>query len=268
MSNNPGFYKIKLDLKTNLFSELSNATTFESVAKGRIGNHLVNMDDNGVPIVRTTTKYNIPAHNFLAVHHMMVTCINDTIKEDGLTDIPVLHFNNALIEVYDASYAKMNYHSDHSLDLADDSYIGVFSCYEEPDELLDQHTRKLKIRDKITNEESEITLTHNSVVLFSMAANRTFQHKIVLDYVHQSRALVAENKWLGITFRTSKTYVRFDGDVPCFSDAQLLTLADKEQEAEFFRLRGQENRNLDFVYPALTYTINIADLMIPENGKE
>jgi len=31
-----------------------------------------------------------------------------------------------------------------------------------------------------------------------------------------------------------------------------------------FQLRGQENRSGDFVYPALTYTINPADLMPPK----
>jgi hypothetical protein len=255
MMNNTAFHKITLDTKRNLFPELFSETTFESVAKGRLGNHLVNVDDNGVAIVRTTTKYNIPANNFSATHHMIVKSINDQ-----LADIPAQHFNNALIEVYDASYFKMNYHSDHSLDLADNSYIALFSCYENPDELSEQHIRKLKIKDKVSNEEFEVSLTHNSVVLFSLDTNSKFHHKIVLD-----KTLASDNKWLGITFRKSKTYIQFKDSLPYFSNGKLLTLADKEQETEFYKLRGEENRSLNFAYPALTYTVNVADTMIPEH---
>lgn len=262
MLTNAGFYKITLDIKTNLFSELISVTNFEPVTKGRIGNHLVDMDGNGVPIVRTTTKYNIPANTFSPVHHMLVKCINDTIG-NNLADVPAQHFNNALVEVYDAVYTKMNYHSDQSLDLDNDSYIGVFSSYENPDELSEQQIRKLRIKDKVSDEEFEISLTHNTVVLFSVATNTKFLHKIVLD-TPSSKTLTPDNKWLGITFRTSKTYIRFKDNLPHFANGKLLKLADKEQEAEFYKLRGQENRSLDFVYPELTYTVNIADTMMPD----
>jgi hypothetical protein len=254
------FFKINLDLKTNLFNDLLKGTDFESVAKGRIGNHLVNADGNGIPIVRTTTKYNIPAHNFSAIHHMIVDRINN------LADVPALHFNNALIEVYDSSYFKMNYHSDQALDLDNDSYIGVFSCYENPDELFEQHIRKLKIRDKVSEEEFEYSLTHNSVILFSTATNTRFQHKIVLDAAPNSKPSAPDNKWLGITFRQSKTYIQFKDKLPYFANGKQLELANKEQESEFYKLRGQENRELNFVYPELTYTVNVADTMMPKSS--
>lgn len=262
--NSTGFNKITLDLKTNLFSGLLSATAFETIAKGRIGNHLVNVGDKGIPIVRTTTKYNIPAHNFSAIHHSIVECIINTVAENGL-NIPARHFNNALIEVYEASYYKMNYHSDQNLDLADDSFIALFTCYENPDELSAQHIRKLKIRNKGSDEEAEISLTHNSVVLFSVATNTQFLHKIVLDAAPDPKSLAPDNKWLGITFRTSKTYIQFKDNVPYFSNGKLLELANKEQEAAFYKLRGQENRELNFVYPELTCTLNAADTMMPKN---
>jgi hypothetical protein len=260
------FYKITPDLKANLFSELLGVIDFESIAKGRIGNHLVNVGDNGVPIVRTTTKYNIPAYNFSPIHHMIVACINDTIRKNDLAGIPAQHFNNALIEVYDANYYKMNYHSDQSLDLDNDSYIGLFSCYERPDELSGQHMRKLVIKDKVSNEEFEHTLTHNSVILFSTATNTKFLHKIVLDTAPDPKSLVSDNKWLGITFRTSKTYIKFEDNVPRLSNGKRLELANNDQEKEFYKLRGEENRNLNFVYPDLTYTVNVGDTMIPKNS--
>lgn len=264
--SNAGFYKITLDVETNLFNELLNVTDFESIAKGRIGNHLVNVSDQGVPIVRTTTKYSIPAHHFSFIHHMIVARINDTIGKNNPEGIPALHFNNALIEVYDANYAKMNYHSDQSLDLDSDSYIGLFSCYEKTAELSGQHIRKLKIKDKVSNEEFEMSLTHHSVVLFSVANNNKFLHKIVLDAAPNSKLLASDNKWLGVTFRTSKTYIQFKNGLPYFSNGKLLELANKEQEAEFYKLRGEENRSLDFVYPELGYTVNVGDTMMPNSG--
>jgi hypothetical protein len=262
--NSTGFDKITLDLKTNLFSGLFSAIEFETIAKGRIGNHLVNVSGNGIPIVRTTTRYNIPAHNFSAIHHGIVACINSTITANGLVHISAQNFNNALIEVYDAEYHKMNYHSDQSLDLANDSCIALFTCYENPDALSEQQVRKLKIRDKVSEQDAEISLTHNSVVLFSVATNTKFLHKIVLDAMPDPKSLAPANKWLGITFRTSKTYIQFENNAPHFSNGKLLELANKEQETMFFKLRGQENRELNFVYPELTYTINAADTMMPK----
>jgi hypothetical protein len=256
--SNAAFHKITLDLKSNLFNELSVATDFEPVAKGRIGNHLVNVSGLGIPIVRTTTKYNIPANNFSAIHHMLTERINATT--DGMA---ALQFNNALIEVYDASYYKMNYHSDQSLDLDNNSYIGLFTCYERPDELSEQHTRKLKIKDKVSDAEFEYSLTHNSVMLFSVETNTKFLHKIVLDAAPNLKT--PDNKWLGITFRTSKTYITFEDNVPRFANGAPLELANKEQETEFYKLRGQENRSMDFVYPELGYTLNVADLMRPKD---
>jgi len=258
--SNAAFHKITLDIEANLFNELANTIDFESVAKGRIGNHLVQVSDKGVPIVRTTTKYNIPAYNFLPVHHRIVEGINNT-----MVGIPTQHFNNALIEVYGADYYKMNFHSDQSLDLANDSYIGLFSCYENPSNLSEQHLRQLHIKDKVSDEEVLYSLTHNSVVLFSVANNTKFLHKIILNGAPNPKNAVPDNKWLGITFRTSKTYIQFENGMPYFPNGKVLELANKEQETEFYQLRGQENRSLDFVYPDLAYTINVADTMLPTN---
>lgn len=259
------FYKITLPLERNLFYELFNSVDFETITNGRLGNNLVQIENNTMPIVRTTAKYNIPAHKFSNLHQMLINSITQTVANNGFNNIPPQNFNNALIEVYDSNYYKMNFHSDQSLDLDNDSYIGLFSCYEKSDKLTEQNLRKLKIRNKLTLEEFEISLTHNSVILFSFAANMKFQHKIILDSKPNSKLLMSENKWLGITFRKSKTRIQIKDDLPYFSDGQLLELADKSQEAEFYMLRGQENRSSDFIYPNLTYTLSLGDTLTPEN---
>lgn len=262
--NNLGFYKFNLPLEVNLFGELLDANDFENVSKGRIGNHLVHVSDDGIPIVRTTTKYNIPAHNFSSIHHQIIEHINSVIQDSNLDILPPLHFNNALVEVYDAQYTKMKYHSDQSLDLDADSHIGLFSCYERPEELSQQNLRKLKIKDKVTNEEFEIPLEQNSIVLFSLSQNKKFHHKIVLEPIKGQKAAKLDNRWLGLTFRKSKTFIHFKNDLSYFPNGTLLNLADEEQQRTFYKLRSEENKNMNFSYPDITYTLSLGDTLIPK----
>lgn len=260
---NSGFYKITLPLEKDLFKELLESADFENVAKGRIGNHLVKVGEQGVPIVRTTTMYKIPANNFSAIHNQIIESLNIE-NENGDKNLPLLDFDNALIEVYDCNYTTMKYHSDQSMDLEADSYIGLFTCYENPNELTEKNIRKLKLKDRITDEEFEISLTHNSVVLFSLATNSKFLHKIILESVPSTKRLEKDNKWLGITFRKSKTFIQFKDNLAYFSDGELLTLANEDQKRDFFKLRGQENSVLNFTYPKLSYTLSVGDIILPK----
>ncbi|PKH51136.1 hypothetical protein CXF68_10760 [Tenacibaculum sp. Bg11-29] len=253
------FTKITLPFEQNLFNELSNQISFENVGKGRFGNHLIKISDNGIPIVRTTTQYNIPAHNFSSTHNTIIKSINDSLE-----DLTPINFNNALIEIYDSSYTKMKYHSDQCLDLAPNSYIALFSCYEKPNELTEQSIRKLKIKDKITDEEFEILLTHNSLILFSLPLNSRFFHKIVLEQIPKQKPLKSENKWLGITFRESKIFIQFKNNQPYFTNGKLLKLANDIQRKEYYTLRGEENRSPNFTYPKIDYTLSKADTIMPK----
>ena len=160
----------------------------------------------------------------------------------------------------------MNYHSDQCLDLDSNSYIGLFSCYENPNQLTEKNLRKLIVKDKVSNDEFEISLTHNSVVLFSLETNTKFLHKIILEALPNPKSLTMDNKWLGITFRKSKTFIQFKDNIPYFPNGELFELANDEQQSEFYKLRGQENYNLNFVYPKLTYTLSMGDTLIPKNN--
>ncbi|VAW75983.1 hypothetical protein MNBD_GAMMA12-2653 [hydrothermal vent metagenome] len=99
------------------------------------------------------------------------------------------------------------------------------------------------IESKTAGTRFEIPLLHNSVVIFSLNINQRFKHKIVLDRSVEEK----ENHWLGITFRTSKTFVKFHNQQAFLGDT-LLTLADEEQKREFYKLRGKENKETDFYY--------------------
>lgn len=257
--NTSGFYKITLSERQNLFQKLIDSVDFEITGKGRLGTHLVSENNEKIPLVRTTTRFHNPANVFSEVHYPIIKEINTCILSEKI-DLPAQNFNNALCEVYDSSYSKMGFHSDQALDLEDHSSIALFSCYENPAILQENQQRKLVIKNKMTGEESEMVLDHHSVVLFSVETNKKFQHKIILDVKNNM-----DNRWLGITFRTSKTFIKFEDQKPYFPAGELLTLADEEKEKEFFQLRGRENRSLDFTYPELFYTISPADLLTPNN---
>jgi hypothetical protein len=253
------FYKWILPLENNLFQELSHSVDFETLGKGRKGNVLVHPTNGSVPIVRTTTKYQKPAHSFSMHHHTLLKHMKKAIPEMQFD------FNNALIEIYDKDYIKMGYHSDQSLDLEDDSYIALFSCYEQPDALSEATLRKLKVQCKTTGEAFEFTLENNSVILFSLATNTKFLHKIVLESVKGVKPTHSDNKWLGITFRKSKTWIHFKDNLPYFPNGALLKMADEYQSKTFYQLRGQENKELHFSYPEIPYTLSMSDTIIPKD---
>ncbi|MGO4632873.1 alpha-ketoglutarate-dependent dioxygenase AlkB [Streptomyces sp. 2RAF24] len=240
-----------LSVEENLFAELSASTRLEEVGKGRRGAVLSKIDEaGGVPLVRTTTQYESPAQCFQAVHERLAR----QIEERAAISVG---FNNALVETYTNAYTRMGSHSDQALDLADDSFIAVFSCYRHPEVI---PPRKLVFESKGVGAEAfEIPLDHNSFVAFSVGSNRRFRHKIVLDDPGRR----ADNQWLGVTFRTSKTLVRFRDENAYLPQGPRLVSADDEQRREFYRLRRRENNETDFTYPLLTYTLSESDLMPP-----
>ncbi|MFH9353794.1 hypothetical protein [Kitasatospora sp. NPDC017646] len=240
-----------LPVEENLFSELSASAHLEDLGKGRRGATLTRVEETGgVPLVRTTTRYANPAQCFRAVHERLAQQIQEHAA------LP-LGFNNALIESYTNAYTTMGSHSDQALDLADGSFIAVFSCYQHPGAT---PPRKLIVESKEPGgEKVEIPLTHHGFVAFSVDSNRRLRHKIVLD----KPVPTTDNTWLGLTFRTSKTLVRFRDGHPYLPQGARLTSADDDQQREFYRLRRRENRETDFTYPPLTYTVSESDLLPP-----
>ena len=238
--------------KAELFEELLASVQFEEVGKGRQGTVLVAPDEaRGIPIVRTTTKYDAPAQCFQPVHLRLAQQIR------ALASLPMA-FNNALIENYSNTYARMGFHSDQALDLEAGSSIAVLSCYQHPERATPP--RMLVVQSKQPGGEVfELPLTHHGVVVFSLATNRGFRHKIVLDRGRQP----PENQWLGVTFRTSGTFVRAQGERVLFEDGAPLSLADEDQRRAFYGLRRRENQETDFTYPRLAYTISESDMMRP-----
>lgn len=243
-------YDLRID--DNLFDALRARVSFEDVGKGRQGAVLLETDEAArIPVVRTTTRYSTAAQRFQPIHAQLAQQIRE------VASLPA-GFNNALIEIYTSAYTTMGSHSDQALDLNDDSFIALFSCYRDPDP--GRPPRKLVVEPKEPGgDRFEIPLTCSRLVAFSIATNRRYRHKIVLDAPGQR----IENQWLGITFRTSKTFIESRSGQPCFPDGTRLTLADEQQCREFYQLRRRENHETDFAYPRITYTLSESDLLPP-----
>lgn len=263
MSHDVTFRTFTIDRPAvEFFRQLEASATLEPLGTGRSGAILVKPTaDNGIPVVRTTTRYQCAVQKMTELHEQIVTDLKKVCAMESLT------FNNAMFELYTPAYRKMRYHCDQALDLEPQSYIAIFSCYNSVPSLAE--TRRLLIKDKRTNSVRELEMKNNSIVLFSVETNQQFLHKIVIVGNGESKSDNREEecKWIGITFRLSKTIVKHGGDEvgkgkTCRIGENEFYLANEQQRIEFLRLRSQENELTDFQYPSIDYTISPSDLLL------
>ena len=123
----------------------------------------------------------------------------------------------------------MGFHSDQALDLEPNSWICIYSIYSNPE--LTSSTRKLIVQSKLTGSVNEYELPNNSIIMFNTNTNGEHIHKIVLS---NPNAKPNPNVWLGITFRTSKTFIKFDNSKPYFADTMEELILATEQEKKNF----------------------------------
>jgi len=232
------------------FDELIKEIEFEHITSGRNAAILIDINNNLIPIIRSTTKYNKPAQKFLPIHYILIQNICNLLN---------CKFNNAMFEIYDTSYRKMKFHTDQALDLESHSIICIFSCYS--DFVEKKYLRKLFIKNKSTSEQSELLLENNSIISFSTDINKNYVHKIILLCSEKNNI-----KWLGITLRLSKTYTKFINEIPYFShnDKQLKLATDNEKK-QLIIYKYKENNSINFVYPEIDYTLSLSDLMPIKN---
>eukprot|EP00026_Physarum_polycephalum_P015615 Phypoly_transcript_16336.p1 GENE.Phypoly_transcript_16336~~Phypoly_transcript_16336.p1 ORF type:complete len:262 (+),score=12.64 Phypoly_transcript_16336:34-786(+) len=236
---------LNIDSK-NLYSALASSVAFEVVGRGREGAILIDDKDGRVPLYRSTAEFQQPSQRFRPIHHELVAAIG-------------LPLNNALIERYTSEYKKMGWHSDQSLDLADDSYIAVVSAYNRvpaPHEV-----RKLHIAEKGASKDvwKEVPINHGSVIVFSTVANQAYIHRIMLDNIHSDTDIV----WIGVTFRLTKTYIQFHEGAPYLASKIPLRVASQHEKHLFFQAKGQQNSNDNYEAPIMDYTLSVGDTLPP-----
>jgi hypothetical protein len=238
------FYKI-YNLSKHIFDDIKKQCDFEILGIGRKGCIIIDKINNKIPLVRSTTQYTTNAGKFSDIHYDIIDCIKSKTKLD-------LDFNNAMMEIYDDNYRKMKYHCDQSLDLKDDSFIGIYTLYQN-EKIKDCDKRVLRVKNRITNKVDDIIMDHNSMILFSLETNKKYLHKIVLPNNKTN------NKWLGITFRESKSFIEFIDNIPYLNNKKI-HLANDDEKIMFYKLRSSENKDMYFKYPDIDYTISESDL--------
>ncbi len=248
------FKKQEIELK-EVFEQLEKSVRFEQIVKGRHGANLIDYYNELVPLVRTTTEYILPNQNFAEIHKTIMREIKKVSEIGGL------FFNNAMIEMYDNSYKRMKFHTDIALDLQDDTYICIYSCYNN---INTTNLRKLIVKNKETGEITKFLMEHNTFILFPKSINKKYVHKIVLEQSNKKN-INDDTKWIGITFRVSKTFIKFIDNEPYFINNNIkLVLSTEQEKIELMRYKGNENNNIEFTYPQINYTISLGDL-IPIN---
>ena len=214
----------------NLVFNLDLNVGFENIAKGRKGAIVVDTNNDDIPIVRSTTSYKLKPEFFNDNHKHLI----HQIKK-----IKNIELNNAMIECYDNTYKTMGYHSDQELDLADNSYICIYTAIGN---------RQLKIKSKETNVETEVHMKPNTLIIFDLNFNRKHLHKIELGNFN--------DKWIGITLRKSKTYIRYIDEIAYFVETgEIVEVANDIQKKEYYKLRSLENKLIEFKWPHITYNI-------------
>lgn len=263
------FHQIDLintnDNESITFDKLVNKINFESVAKGRFGTNLFYSNSEQIPLVRSTSIYSTPIQKFNLVHLDIINKIKSIANIQLKLDIKEL--NNGLVEIYTNEYKTMGYHSDQILDLDSNSFICIYSFYSNPES---KSMRNLEILNKKTGEKNVICLGHNSVVIFDLETNQSHLHKIVLDEKTKTNMdIKQENKWFGLTLRTSKTFIDFTDSKPYLIDKKFantkteMKLATQEEKKIFYKLRSEENKSICYEYPFISYTISPSDLIKP-----
>ena len=109
-------------------------------------------------------------------------------------------------------------------------------------------------------------MEHNSIILFSTASNHKHLHKIILEHQNKNDNLDktrnSDNRWLGITFRLSKIFIKFKNKIPYIqSTNNILRIATDLERKEFYKHKGTENSSNEYKYPEIDYTISKNDLM-------
>jgi hypothetical protein len=242
----------------NFFKPLFEKCKLESICPGRYGAISVEPREKGTyPIVRTTSQYHEAPTFFTSEIKLLRHIVQTETKSSSLD------FNNAMVEMYDYKYYKMGKHTDITLDLEDNSWICLFTCYNHPNPK-PQDLRLLRTYNKITQKEESIVLKHNFFVLFSTKTNQTHVHHIVLP---TNAKVFSFTKWLGVTMRMSKTFVQTSDKIPMFVHLQKpLRLATAHERTMFNNMKHQENTQTDFIYPysEIDFCLSPSDFFEPK----
>lgn len=164
---------------------------------------------------------------------------------DGTEIIPPIVANKKqFVFTFNDEYKRMRYHSDQSQDLALDSFIALYTTYDDST----NPNRKLQIQCKQNGKTFYILLDDKSMVVWTLETNAKYRHKIIpcnnLDNVCHT-----------MTLRNSKTFVSYvDNRCIMVSSMKELLLANDNEKNNIIMTSG---------YPSYNYTLSPSDMLKP-----
>ena len=201
---------------------------------------------NLMPVYRNPSDEYIEPHEPTPIIKKMFEWLNDNLNLDENK------FNHVFIKYYKSCADGIGKHSDKTLDLGLNSYIGNLSLGSK---------RKIKFTSKISKEIIEIPLKSNSILFIGMKTNKKWFHEVKPDLrpekFKSKDELAYETRRMSLTFRTVCTFMDIntrklsgqgaptnnDIDIDIDIDNIELLNQDKKKLIEAF---SNENKLVDF----------------------
>lgn len=148
-----------------------------------------------IPVYRNPSDKYIEPHKPTYLVQKMFDWLNNQIDLDGIK------FNHVFLKYYKSCADGIGKHSDKTLDLGFNSYIGNLSLGS---------TRKMTFRSKTTSEIVNITLKSNSILFIGMETNKKWLHEVkpdLRDNLYKTTdELAFSTQRISLTFRTACTF--------------------------------------------------------------
>jgi nicotinamidase-related amidase/alkylated DNA repair dioxygenase AlkB len=199
-------------------------------------------NDNLMPVYRNPSDEYIEPHEPTPIIKKMFDWLNNNLN------LYENKFNHVFIKYYKSCVDGIGKHSDKTLDLGLNSYIGNLSLGSK---------RKMKFTSKISKEVIEIPLKTNSILFIGMKTNKKWFHEVKPDLRQEkfksADELAYETRRVSLTFRTVCTFMNLDTKkisgqgAPTNNDINIddieLLNQDKKKLIEAF---SKENKLADF----------------------
>lgn len=196
-----------------------------------------------IPVYRNPSDKYIEPHKPTPTIKKMFDWLNDQIDLDGIK------FNHVFLKYYKSCGDGIGKHSDKTLDLNKDSYIGNLSLGS---------TRKMTFKSKTTPNVINITLKTNSILFIGMETNKKWLHEVKPDLRQDSLKtpdeLAYQTQRMSLTFRTACTFFNTQTNMLEGQGAPKIYIDSNDYEKletdkdNLIKAFGQENKRADFIW--------------------
>lgn len=193
-----------------------------------------------IPVYRNPSDKYIEPNKPTPIINKMFNWLNTQIDLDGIK------FNHVFLKYYKSCADGIGKHSDKTLDLDRNSYIGNLSLGS---------TRNMTFRSKLDNSVVQIELKSNSILFIGMKTNKRWLHEVKPDLrpdkIKKPDELAYQTQRMSLTFRTACTYYNtFTNKLEGQGAPKILIVPDDKKidldKQNLIKAFGQENKQANF----------------------